>query len=112
MTPGGGGSSAARSEALTASNSSAPLVVPSGKIVTGHACASASRRSAIWRAIHLRSVSATKIVWFKVNDRTSVVSGQRVSVRVDLGGRRISKPYNTRTNYSVQLFTSTPYDAS
>src|SRR3546814_20267228 len=48
---------------------------------------------AIWKAIeakgdiYLGSYSG----WYSVRDRKSVVSGKRVSVRVDLGGRRIIK---------------------
>src|SRR3546814_20295120 len=36
-------------------------------------------------------------------DRTSVVSGKSVSVRVDLGGGRISKPHKTNGENRTQL---------
>src|SRR3546814_18133301 len=40
-------------------------------------------------------------------DRKSVVSGKSVSVRVDLGGRRISKKKNTNTSPNDQRRTNT-----
>src|SRR3546814_18814711 len=51
--------------------------------------------------------------WMPTLDRKSVVQGKSVSVRVDLGGRRILKTKEntnsrlTRPNYSIQRYTTT-----
>src|SRR3546814_11149586 len=42
-------------------------------------------------------------------DRQSVVSGKRVSVRLDLGGRRIIQKKNTNLSYRLYQHTTTSY---
>src|SRR3546814_16438427 len=44
-----------------------------------------------------------KWVWGAVRDRKSVVQGKSVSVRVDLGGRRIITKKNSQRYFRVQL---------
>src|SRR3546814_19142446 len=46
---------------------------------------------------HFRTLSIFQYNYFPTRDRKSVVSGKSVSVRVDLGGRRIIKKKNYKT---------------
>src|SRR3546814_12172084 len=51
-----------------------------------------------WHDVRLVAAVADHIV--RALDRKSVVSGQSVSVRVDLGGRRIYQIHNSKHRYS------------
>src|SRR3546814_12338688 len=53
--------------------------------------------------------AAREVAGHRIEDRKSVVSGKSVSVRVDLGGRRILKKKNTKhTRWTAKTHVTTP----